>query len=347
MTPAQLLARLKKKDLPAGILLLGPESYQRRRLKEALTAAFPEGAMAEHDLNETALAAILDDARALSLFAADRLIWVLNAEGALPRGRSEEDGESEGTAGDAGTLADYLRDPTPGVTLVFEAMRYDFEGDDKRKQERVRKFFGAVTDVVELRRYPVHEARGEAEGLMRAAGFRIDPAALDLLVEALGADMARIAVEIEKLGLYAGNRTVGVDEIAALVPDARATTIFALVNALGRRDRTKSLEILDTLTKEGEYLPLALAFLSTQFRMALVAREAGLKSSQQIQGHFSRIGVPMWGSRAEQVYQTVSKFSKAQLENALKLIFQADRGLRDARPDDRIVMERFVLELTG
>ena len=50
----------------------------------------------------------------------------------------------------------------------------------------------------------------------------------------------------------------------ALVPDARATNIFALVNAMGRRDRARSLEILDTLTREGEYLPLALAFLSAQ-----------------------------------------------------------------------------------
>ena len=347
MTPGQLLARLKKNELPAAVLLLGPEAYQRRRLKEALVAAFPEGAMAEHDLGETALAATLDDARALSLFAADRLIWILNAEGALPRGRSEEADEAESASGDSGALAEYLRDPTPGVTLVFEAMRYDFEGDDKRKQERVRKFYAAVPDVVELRRFPVHEARQEAENLVRAGGFRIDAAALDLLVESLGADMARIAVEIEKLSLYSGDRTVGVDEVAALVPDARATTIFALVNALGRRDRTKSLEVLDTLTKEGEYLPLALAFLSTQFRMALVAREAGLKNSQQIQGHFSRLGVPMWGSRADQVSQTVTRFTKAQLESALKLIFQADRGLRDARPDDRIVMERFVLELTG
>ncbi len=347
MTPGQLLARLKKNELPPAVLLLGPEAYQRRRLKEALAAAFPQDAMAEHDLNETSLAAILDDARALSLFAADRLIWVLNAEAALPRGRSEDDGEGEAPAGDAGELAAYLKNPTPGVSLVFEAMRYDFEGDDKRKQERVRKFFSAVPDVVELRRFAAHEARAEAESLMRSAGFRMDPAALDLLVDALGADVARIAVEIEKLGLYKGQGTVGVEEVAALVPDARATTIFALVNALGRKDRAKSLEVLDTLTKEGEYLPLALAFLSTQFRMALVAREAGLKSSQQIQGYFSRQGVPMWGSRAEQVYQTVSKFSKSQLENALKLIFQADRGLRDARPDDRIVMERFVLELTG
>jgi DNA polymerase-3 subunit delta len=240
-----------------------------------------------------------------------------------------------------------MKDPTPGVLLVFEASRYDFEGDDKRKQERVLKFYASVLDLVELRRFPSHEARAEAEALARRAGFRIDPAALDLLVEALGADVARIAVEIEKLSLYAGTRVVGVDDIAALVPDARSTTIFALVNALGRRDRARALEFLDTLTREGEYLPLALAFLSTQFRMALVAREAGLKSSQQVLGHFSRLGVQMWGSRAEQVCQTAAKFSQPQLERAMSLIYDADKGLRDARPDDRIVMEKFILQLVG
>ncbi|PWU06825.1 MAG: DNA polymerase III subunit delta [Terriglobia bacterium] len=347
VTPAQLLARLKKQQLPAACLLLGPEAYERRRLKQALTASVPEGAMAEHDLHETALAEVLDDARALSLFAAERLIWVLNAEAALPKGRSSEEGEEEGGGSSAAPLASYLKDPTPGVTLVFEASRYDFEGDDKRKQDRVRKFYGAITDVVELRRFAPHEARAETEALLRRAGISMDADTIDLLVEALGADMARIAVEIEKIALFAGPRPVTADDIAALVPDARATTIFALVNALGRRDRTRSLELLDTLTKEGEYLPLVLAFLSTQFRMALVAREAGLKSPSQIQGHFSRLGIPMWGSRAEQIQQTITRFTPPQLQRALKLIFQADRSLRDARPDDRIVMEQFVLELTA
>jgi hypothetical protein len=32
---------------------------------------------------------------------------------------------------------------------------------------------------------------------------------------------------------------------------------------------------------------------------------------------------------------------------AIKLIFQADKGLRDTRPDDRIVMEQFILRLTA
>ena len=347
MTPAQFLVRMKK-ALPPAVLLLGPEGYERRRVKEALAAAFPEGAVTEHDLTETGLTEVLDDARSLSLFAADRLIWVVNAEAALPRGRaSEEDGEGESGAGDPSPLAAYLADPTPGASLVFEAARFDFEGDDKRKLDRVVKFYAAVREVVELRRYSAQDARAEAEALARRAGFRIEPSALDLLVEALGADIARISVEIEKLALYAGSRVVTVDDIAALAPEARVTTIFALVNALGRRDRSGALEILDTLTREGEYLPLALAFLSTQFRMALAAREAGLRSPQQIQGHFTRAGVPMWGSRAEQVYQTAGKFTKPQLERALSLIFEADRGLRDARPDDRVVMEQFVLKLTG
>jgi DNA polymerase-3 subunit delta len=347
MTPGQLLARIQKGAAPPLILLLGPEAYERRRIKDALLAAYPQDSVSRHDLNDRTLAEVLDDARSLSLFAAERLIWVENAEAALPRTRSEETAEDGAAGGDSGGLDEYLKDPTPGVLLVFEAIRFDFEGDDKRKQDRVRKFYGAIPDVVELRRFSTYEARQEAEALVRRAGFRVDPAALELMVEALGGDIARIAVEIEKLALFAGGRQVGVDDITALVPDARATTIFALVNAIGRRDRAVALEVLDTLTREGEYLPLALAFLATQFRMAMVAREAGLKGTSQIQGHFSKMGIPMWGTRAEQVHQTATKFNKAQLERALGLIYEADKGLRDTRPDDRIIMEQFILRLVG
>jgi DNA polymerase III subunit delta len=351
MTPAMFRSRLKKGTAPAVTLLLGPEAYERRRIRAALGECFAPDAIAQHDLAELSLAAVLDDARALSLFASERLIWIVNAELALPKGRAAaDDDESEGSAGSAGdaaALLAYMKDPTPGVTMVFEAIRFDFEGEEKKKQDRVRKFYSAITDVVELKKYTSQEARSEAEVLIRDAGFRIQPEALDLLIESLGAEIARVAVEIEKLSLFAGEREVTADDITALVPDARATNIFALVNALGRRDRARSLSILDTLTRDGEYLPLALAFLSGQFRTALVAREAGLKSAGQIQSHFTKLGVPMWGSRAEQVWQTASKFTKPQLERAMQAIYKADKGLRDARPDDRIIMESFILELVG
>ena len=80
-------------------------------------------------------------------------------------------------------------------------------------------------------------------------------------------------------------KPVTVEDLPLLVPDARQSTIFALVNALGRKDRARSLQTLDALVREGEYLPLALTFLATQFRMALVVKEANLRGASQIQSH--------------------------------------------------------------
>ena len=349
MTPSQFLSLLKKQGPPPVSLLLGPEAYQRRRIRQSLSAGLEADSLAEHDLAASRLAQILDDARALSLFAAERLIWVVNAEAALPRGRgsSEDESETEGAAGDGDSLAAYARDPTPGVTLVFEASRYEFEGEDKRKIERVAKFYASIPVVVELERYAPAEARQEAQALAARAGLRFEEAALDLLVESVAGDVVRIATEIDKLSLYAGGQTIGEAEIAQLVPDARAGNIFALVNAMGRRDRARALECLDALVREGEYLPLALSFLSTQFRIALAAREAGLKTAGQIQSHFARMGVPMWGSRAEQAALTAARFSKSQIESAMESIYEADKGFRDARPDDRVVMERLIIKLAA
>jgi DNA polymerase-3 subunit delta len=352
MSPDQFLSRMKKGVIAPAYLFLGPEAYDRRRCRQALLNAMltdeeREEGLTQYDLRETTLPDVIDDARSLSLFAGKRVIVLANAELALPRQRSEdEDAETPSSAG-AASLDDYMKDPTPGVVLLFEAVQFDFQGDEKKKLERIAKFYASVADTVELKRYPADEARGEAQSLAKRAGISIDPAALGFLVDALGADVARIAVEIEKLRLYVGSeRTITLEDISKLVPEARATTIFALVNALGRRDRRQSLQILDTLTRDGEYLPLALSFLSAQFRMALVSKESGLRGAPQIQSYFSRLGVPVWGSRAEQIQQTVGKFSKEQLELGLKLIFEADRDMRSTRPDDRIVMEKFILEIT-
>lgn len=41
----------------------------------------------------------------------------------------------------------------------------------------------------------------------------------------------------------------------------------------------------------------------------------------------------------------MTKFSKPQLERAMVLIYKADKSLRDARPDDRTVMEQFITQL--
>jgi len=231
---------------------------------------------------------------------------------------------------------------------VLDCARYEFDGEDKPRIERVEAFFAAVPAKVEFRPYAPEAARFLAQRLAKDAGIQLGLAELALLLEATSGDASRIATEIEKLRLFAGTaRKITADDIATLVPDAQSATIFGLVAALGRGDRSRALELLDTLTRSGEYMPLALTFLATQFRTALAAREAGLRGAGQIQAHFNKLGGRMWPERARQIEQTMDAFSKERLEQAVERVFEADRGLRDARPDDRILMEEMILLLTA
>jgi len=349
MSPEQFLQRIRKGPPAPVSLFLGPELYQLGICRRALVDKFlapedRENGLSRHDMETSSLAAILDDARSLSLFAPQRVIWVAGAEAALPRGRSASQEDNAGAA----DLADYVRNPTPGTVLIFVSSRYDFEGEERAKLERVQKFFSCIPEVVEFRPYTVESARLLAQKLAGDVLLQLGLSEVGLLVDSLAADASRIVNEIEKLSLYVGaQRKVTADDILQLVPNAQATTIFALVAAIGRGDRKRSLSHLDTLLREGEYLPLALTFLATQFRLAMVAHEAGLRTAQQIQGHFTKLGIRIWRDRADQIYQTVSAFSAARLSRAIEKVSYADRALRDARPDDRVVMEELVFSLTA
>jgi DNA polymerase-3 subunit delta len=326
--------------------------YLRNRCRTALIErALPADSRAEglsrHDLDEVELSAVVDDARSFSLFARDRVIWVSSAESVLPKGRAASDEDGGSAKESAAELTAYLKSPTPGVVLVFDCARYDFDGDDKTRLQRVQKFYSAVPVHVEFQRLSASATRRIAQDLAKERGLKIGQAEIEQLVEALAFDAARVAMEMEKLSLYAGQeRRITQEDIWNLVPDAKAASIFNLVAALGRGDRAASLQALDVLIREGEYLPLALAFLATQFRLALVAREARLTSSAQIQAYFTRQGTPMWRSRADQVAQTIQVFGEDKLRSALIKVYETDKALRDMRPDDRTMMEGLVFSLT-
>ncbi len=360
MTPEQFLAHVKKRPSPL-YLFLGPESYHRDACRTALIErVLPpeerEDGFVRHDLDEIGLAAAIDDARSSSMFAPRRVIWVGRAEAALPKGKAaaaeEDDDDDKPKSGSkAGAAAEiltaYARNPAADTVVVFDSARFEFEGEDKAKAERVRKFFAAIPDCVEFPRLPVMEARRIAQEAARQRNLRIGAAEIGLLVEAVGGSAARAVIEIEKLSLFAGpGGSVSEADIARLAPQAQSTTIFALVAAIGRNDRVKALGLLDTLVREGVYLPLALQFLAAQFRQALAAKEANLRNSLQVQGYFQKMGVAMWPSRADQILQTMNALPDAQIRKALRKMAAADKALKDARPDDRVIMEEFVLNLT-
>jgi DNA polymerase III subunit delta len=354
MSPEQFLARIAKQSPAPAYLFLGQESYHRRVCKTALLDRVLPGdlrteGLTQIDLENTSLPEVLDDARSLSLFSKDRVIWARSAELALPRRlTSSGDETGDGERSEGSELAVYLKAPTPGTVLVFECSRYDFAGEDRAKLERVQKFYSAVREVVEFHQFTPESSRFLAQQLAKEHQLKIAGAELAALLDAMGGDAARLSAEVEKLALFVGrDRAVTMEDLRALVPNAAQTTIFALVHALGKSDRAAALRSLDILIREGEYLPLALAFLSTQFRLALAAKEARISSVPQALSFFAKIGVRMWRDRAEQVVGTANTFTKERLAQAVALIYETDKRFREGYKDDRIVMECLVMGLTN
>lgn len=353
MEAAQFLQQLKKQKPAPGYLFLGRELFSRDGCRKALIeAVLPEAerenGLVQYDLTETPLGAAIEDARTLSLFSTARLIVAYNAEAVLMRAR-ESDDEGEG-ASDPGSepLQAYFRNPTPGVVLLVEAIRLDWDDRDERKKlERLAKFFRPVPVHVEFRRMDPRAAMEGARALARQNRLRISDDLLSELAEALGYEMARIAAEISKLSLYAGtDGEVTREALAALVPEARTSGIFELTDALAGRNRTRALEILETLTRMDVYLPLQVNFLAGLFRHALAVKEAGARTESDVGRMFTKLGLPVWPARARQALDTARRFSREQLERAVVLLFETDRDLRRERPDDRIVMETLIWELT-
>jgi DNA polymerase-3 subunit delta len=353
MTPEQLQSAISKgQPLAAAYLFLGQEGYQRKLCKDALLERVLPGdakteGLTQLDLEEITLREIIDDARSLSLFTTDRIIWVKSAEEALPRRLASSAESEENTDSPGDLLTAYLKAATPGTVVVFECSRYDFAGDDRAKLERVQRFYSAVPATVEFRHYTPETSRYLAQDLAKKAGIKLAGAELAMLLEAVAGDASRLAVEIEKLRLFTGTeRKVTAEDLSTIVPHAAQATIFGLVNALGRRDRVEAFRALEILMREGEYLPLALTFLSTQFRLALAAKEAKLSSAQQAQAFFSKMGVRMWRERAEQTVATAAAFTRDHLAHALAMIYETDKKFRDGYRDDRIVMELLIVALT-
>jgi DNA polymerase-3 subunit delta len=356
LSPEQFVARIAKQPPAPAYLFLGQEGYQRKLCREALLARVLPGEAREEgftqvDLDESSLNEVLDDARSLSLFAKDRLIWIASAELALPRrmtAAAAEETDEDGKPVESSFKA-YLKSPTPGTVLVFECSRFDFVGDDKAKIDRVEKYYAGIGEAatVEFHHFTSETSRHLAQDLARKAGLKIAGMELAALLEAIAGDAGRLASEVEKLALFVGSeRAVTLDDLRVLVPNAAQATIFALVNALGKRDRKTALRSLDILVRDGEYLPLALTFLGTQFRLALAAKEAKIGNAQQAQSYFQRIGVRMWRDRAEQVMATASAFPRESLARAVELLYDTDKKFREGYKDDQLVMELLVLALT-
>ena len=340
IVPAQrALERIAKGPIAPGYLLLGQEIYWRDRIWSGLRRALGlEGGsvgIAELDLRQNSLDAILAQAAERNLWSQRQMILIRNAH-TLSGAKGLE------------TLAEYFRHPNPDAVLVFEMADVDLDAEDWREREKSKsrqENWGPLCEVVLLAAPPMREAleliRREAE----ARGCKITAPAAETLVALLDRDLGRIVQEIEKLCLYRAGEEISAADINLLAGNRGSSQGLTLPEAIGTGEPSKILESFEAVVPKGAYLPLLVSEITRYLRQLLLLQQARVGDPRGASTILWSARLPAPQPLLPELVQQARAFPPQHLVRSFQGALQTELALRSSPADDRLIVERFLLQL--
>jgi DNA polymerase-3 subunit delta len=164
------------------------------------------------------------------------------------------------------------------------------------------------------------------------------------LVDVIGLDLPALDDALERLALYVGPATsIDLAAVEACVTRVRTESIWALVDAVGLRDRATALRATASLLAEREPPLRILAMVARQLRM--VARmKAALDQGMPAQEAVRAAGAPPF--KARELSQAAGRMSARGLSRAFTVLAQTDLALKGSKRPPEIVLEGAILDLT-
>jgi DNA polymerase-3 subunit delta len=324
----QLLSQLQAGRIPTVAVIAGGERFFIDRAVAALRkAALGEGpAGFNEDVFEgkgATAARILDAARTLPMLANFRLCLVREADALAP---AELD-----------KLADYLEAPSPSSCLVLVAEKLDGRTRlAKRAQKLDLLVDAALLKASELRSFALAEAERR--------GVRLAADAATALLDAVGNDLPAIDDALERLELYVGpGASIDLHAVETCIAKLRVESIWALVDAVGARDRRTALKAAASLLADREPPLRILAMLARQLRM--VGRmQSALAAGVPPQDAAKQAGAPPF--KARDLSTAARRFEPSALRRAFAILAETDLALKGSKRPPDVVLEGAILDLT-
>ncbi len=164
-------------------------------------------------------------------------------------------------------LALYCQKPLDSTVLVI--LMHGASADKRKSLYKTVLKQGVIVESLPLRDY---ETEKWVMTYYSERGLQIDPEGARLLVESTGTDLARIAVETEKLlkNLPEGVKNITPEDIEKNVGISRQFSIFELTKALSFRDAVRAVKVARNVGETPKFaMPMAVSMLYTHFNRIL------------------------------------------------------------------------------
>ena len=246
----------------------------------------------------------------------------------------------------ADKLWQLLEGLSPETTLIITARTQPL--DLKKKGGRGAKLLALCDKAGGVCAFPkLTRAGGSQFAAQRAKrlGCILDPQAAALLADLCGLDSQRIASETDKLCAYTGTGgTVTRETVELLVTPTADARVFDLSDKIVRGDLTGALHTVDDLLFQREAPVTVLSILSMAFvdmYRAAVAKRVGVPDAEAKKAY----GYGGGGFRYTKGMENQRRFTVEQLEDALRLLAQADSSMKSTGGDPRIALETVVVQV--
>ena len=314
-------------ERPLVTLIVGSERLFIDRAVAALRrATVGDGDPWNEDLfsgKSTAAARVIDAARTLPMLGGMRFVLVRNID-------EMADKELDG-------LVPYLNAPVDSACVVLTAEKLD----GRAKLTKLAKQRGCFVEAQPLkigmmREFLAREARRRQ--------LTLHDAAAAAMVDAIGTDLSAVDDALERLSLYVGEtQPITKEAVEACVSRVRVDTIWALVDAVGMRDRRAALKAASSLLRDREPPLRILAMLARQIRIVARMRD-GLANGLSPQEATTAAGAPPF--KARELGAAARRFAPEDLSRAFRVLAEADMIQKGGRPPPAIALENAILELT-
>lgn len=228
------------------------------------------------DGRKTTLSELQHATEAIPFLADTRLVVVegLLARLASRKGKGSDEGDEGASTGAAkeflGGLTNYLPNlpETTRLVLVEDQVLKDTHPVVKLALRQKGKC------VIEFKQPQAGELPGWITARAKKHSGTFDGKAALKLATLIGGDLRRLDQEIIKLITYVNAaRTVTEKDVALLVADVSVSSVFDLVDALGKREGKRAAHELHHLLDQGENPLGLLAMIVRQFRLLILVKE--------------------------------------------------------------------------
>ena len=162
---------------------------------------------------------------------------------------------------DINSLTDYLRNPPEYTTIAFI-----YNGELQYPEKEPYKSLVKQKFIFEAKELKGENLIAWLVEIVRKTGRQLSSENARLLTEISGGNRSLLEDQLEKIFIYLGTEKVIIYEtIKALSASLKENTIFELQEALGRKDKAKSVKILYNLLEKGSEPTFIIAMLTKYF----------------------------------------------------------------------------------